>query len=361
MLTDTDVAVEATPDMPDRRESFCDVITAWVGEQRLAQAMAREELAQLEGLQRALALRNGVMLNLIRLCRINSRESCKSAVMALITFMSDNNDGLCRLSVKRMSQIFGRDARSIHTAIATLEADGLVGVNRLSGLANSYWPLIPRGMATANASVVWFADALSDAPRHGRPAAVKPLKTSVGGFPDKTPEDVCGWFSEKPLKTSAKTPEDVCHSISLIESTKGRGGPETTTASTVRTTTTTRKEPKYQELTLQPKPPHVRNTNGQREMTIALGGEAAYAELNITITASGALRISPDLRNELREVFSEEQIEHGLNRTLGAMGTDRNKLKIMSQIRRQCSYAKQDAAKYAPKSQGVMRNGRPSL
>jgi hypothetical protein len=44
------------------------------------------------------------------------------------------------------------------------------------------------------------------------------------------------------------------------------------------------------------------------------------------------------------------------------MGTDRNKVRIMQQIRRQCVYRKQDAAKVASRKPGITgRSGRPSL
>jgi hypothetical protein len=81
-----------------------------------------------------------------------------------------------------------------------------------------------------------------------------------------------------------------------------------------------------------------KQTNGQREMNLALGGEAAYAELNITVSPSGKLSIGPDYRADLQQAFTDEQINAALDCTLAAMGTDRNKVRIMQQIRRQCVY-----------------------
>jgi hypothetical protein len=157
--------------------------------------MTREALSALEGLQRVLALRNGSIVNLIRLVRMHPRESCRGAVMALITVMADNNSGTCRLSVKRMAQIFAREERNIHAAIGVLEADGLIGVSRINGLANCYWPLIPSALATIGASVTWFADALSYRPR----ARITPDVDVRGG----------------PLMPNAATPDVEQHSISL--------------------------------------------------------------------------------------------------------------------------------------------------
>src|SRR5262245_16731377 len=192
----------------EKQKQFCEAITLWVGNQRLGEAMRREELGKLEGLQRALALRNGTIVNLILLCRLHPQESCRSAVHALITFMADNNEGICWLTVRRIAQLLSRARRSIKEAISVLEKDGLLGVKRANGLANSYWPLIPCGMATVGASVTWFADALSD-----RPVArvtITPDAECRG-----TPEAGFRGGLGGPLKRSAGTPEAAQHSISL--------------------------------------------------------------------------------------------------------------------------------------------------
>src|SRR5262245_58288417 len=82
----------------EKRRQYCKAITRWVGEKRLGEDRKREELAHLEGLQRALALRNGTIVNLIRYCRRHPFECVRPAVLALITSMADNNDGVCRLA-----------------------------------------------------------------------------------------------------------------------------------------------------------------------------------------------------------------------------------------------------------------------
>ena len=80
-------------------------------------------------------------------------------------------------------------------------------------------------------------------------------------------------------------------------------------------------------------------------MMAALGGEVAYAERNITITASGKLTIGEDFRAELRSTFTDEQIDSALDCTLAAMGSNRNKAAILQQVRRQCVFRRADAAK----------------
>jgi hypothetical protein len=80
------------------------------------------------------------------------------------------------------------------------------------------------------------------------------------------------------------------------------------------------------------------HANDKRAMMAVLGGEAAYAERNITVLPSGKLVIGDDFRAELRQAFTDEQIEGGVDCTLAAMRTDRNKIKILAQVRRQCTF-----------------------
>jgi hypothetical protein len=82
-------------------------------------------------------------------------------------------------------------------------------------------------------------------------------------------------------------------------------------------------------------------------MPAALGGEAAFAERNILISASSRLTIGEELRADLRAAYTDAQIDAALDRTLANMGSDRTKLRVLSQLRRQCSYVKQDAARDA--------------
>lgn len=199
-----------------RREEFCKAITLYIGNKRLDEALSREELGQLEGLQRVLALRNGLIANCVRHCRQNPGADATLAVLTLITFMADNSDGICRLSVARIAQVFGRSERTIYRCIATLEADGLIGIarNGPKGSANCYWPTIPAGLAEVGASIVWFADALSHKPRARifaattDPESIKkaPPDTTVRGG-SSTPDTAVTPPLTQPSGDKAKTPD----------------------------------------------------------------------------------------------------------------------------------------------------------
>jgi len=204
-----------------RRDEFCKAIVLYVGNRRLDEALTREELGQLEGLQRVLALRNGLIANCVRHCRQNAGADVTIAVLTLITFMADNNDGICRLSVARMAQVFGRSERTIYRCLRDLEGGGLIGVvrNGQKGLPNWYWPTVPAGLAEVGASIVWFVDALSDKPKARIfPAFVDPTSipkpppdTNLRGTPDTT---VRG-SALPPDTTVSPTPDNPCQHISL--------------------------------------------------------------------------------------------------------------------------------------------------
>jgi hypothetical protein len=80
-------------------------------------------------------------------------------------------------------------------------------------------------------------------------------------------------------------------------------------------------------------------------MAAALNPDAAFAERNITITASGRLEIGEELRADLRKAYTDEWIDGAADCTLSAMGSNRNKVQIVTQLRRQCVFRKDDAAK----------------
>jgi hypothetical protein len=156
-----------TPELSveERKEHLKQQITLWVGSLRLDAALSAEELGKYSGMQKALLLRNGLLVGAIRHCRLNPLADTRIPILALITFLADNNDGICSLTITRMCQIFGRSRETIVRSIASLEEDGQIGVNRKGGMPSSYWPLIPAALAELSANPVWFVDALSEKPK----------------------------------------------------------------------------------------------------------------------------------------------------------------------------------------------------
>jgi len=77
-------------------------------------------------------------------------------------------------------------------------------------------------------------------------------------------------------------------------------------------------------------------------MAAAFGDQSAFAATNIIISRSGKISIGEELRAELCEAYTDSQIERGLERAPSQSGNCGNKLKLLAQIRRCCSYAKEN-------------------
>jgi hypothetical protein len=162
---------EFDPANDNNQVIYMRAIQIWVAGRQLNNAMEREELAKLEGIQRHIAVSKGLLPNMIRVCRMNPRVDCKLAVLAIIHLLSDNNDGLCRLSIARFAQLLSRKEDNVRAAIDALEDEGIdvIGVIR-SRAGNSYWPKIDAELAHMSPSMGWFVDALSIKPKSaGRP------------------------------------------------------------------------------------------------------------------------------------------------------------------------------------------------
>jgi hypothetical protein len=89
------------------------------------------------------------------------------------------------------------------------------------------------------------------------------------------------------------------------------------------------------------------SVNAKSAMAAALAGLTAYAIRNIVIANSGKISIGEEFRAELRETYTESQIERGIERAPSQVGGSTDPVKLLAQIRRCCSYAKQDDEKFA--------------
>jgi hypothetical protein len=94
--------------------------------------------------------------------------------------------------------------------------------------------------------------------------------------------------------------------------------------------------------------------NGKSAMAAALGGQLAYAHRNIIMSESGKISIGEEFRAELRETYTDNQIERGLERAPSQTGGSSDPVKLLTQIRRCCSYAKQDDEKLARTDKGQL-------
>lgn len=106
------------------------------------------------------ALRNGLILGAIRHCHLNPRADSRMPILIMITWLCDNSDGICYVSVKAMSEIFKRSREAIINGIASLEEQGQIGVARKDGMPSCYWPLVPSALAAMGGNPVHFVNAL---------------------------------------------------------------------------------------------------------------------------------------------------------------------------------------------------------
>lgn len=191
----TKIATVSSSPLPESREKalYIQALNQWTASAKIARAIEADEYARLDSLARMLIIRNGLIANMVMLCRKNPRQDSRMAVLAFITFFADNDKFCCELTIKRIAEILSRKEDNIREAIRKLEEDGAIGIEwTKNGLPKSYWPRVSPRIIESRASITWFADAFSAQARpRGRPKKTPPVD---GGYfsvetpsPKKTP------------------------------------------------------------------------------------------------------------------------------------------------------------------------------
>ncbi len=201
-----------------RRDEVIRSITLYCDSVKLADRMERDQIKNLEGLHRFTVLSKSTIPNAIIRMRLHPRESAGVAILNLITLLSDNNDGMCTLSIERMAELFGRTPRCIRETIDSLEEDGLLNIERINGFPNRYWPAVSASLADLSPAISWFVDALSTKPG----ARGRPTKTPERAFLtlSENPGTSVPPISEKTPEREGKNPGTSEHSISLRDISK---------------------------------------------------------------------------------------------------------------------------------------------
>ena len=127
------------------------------------------EIGQLE--KRAIVLVKVYISNTVRLYQQNTHVSVAPAVLAAITFYSDNMGGYAWISVVTLGKLFNRHPRKIYEALAQLKELGLIEIEGQPGLTSKRWPVCPRAIAAdLQASLAWVVEAfVGPRLRPGRP------------------------------------------------------------------------------------------------------------------------------------------------------------------------------------------------
>src|SRR5215471_21637104 len=83
----------------DRKVWMHEQIIKWVGERKIEECLSALELGNLSMTEKAVAYRSILIVGSIRHCRMHSRAEVRIPILTLITYLSDNANGTCFLSI----------------------------------------------------------------------------------------------------------------------------------------------------------------------------------------------------------------------------------------------------------------------
>jgi hypothetical protein len=364
----------------DRKVWLHEQISKWVGEKKIEECLSALELGNLSMTEKAVAYRSILIIGGIRHCRAHARAEARMPILTLITYLSDNAKGVCTLSITKLQDLLNRSRPCIVENILALEAEGLIGVARIDGMPNLYWPRIPAALAEMSPNPVWVVEAVLGRPKqkvYRNAEAAIAAATEYQATPVNQSAGVNQYQATAANQTSKLQPEDQLtpgaplvnsstHSISSLNLSSSSRGTSTSNAGAMQEAavggadgSSLLRDDAVVDARATTPPPTARARNAKiaakAVMATALGGQAAYAHRNITISESGKITIAEEFCAELRETFVDSQIERGLQRAPAQAGSS-DPVKLIAQIRRCCSYAKQDDEKQlAAKTQSTRR------
>jgi hypothetical protein len=149
----------------DRKAWVREQINKWCTSKQIDEALSTAELGNLSHTQKAVAYRSVLIIGSIKHCRANARAEARIPILTLITYLSDNAKGVCYLSISKMQELFQRSRQCILDNILALELSGMIGVARVDGMPNVYWPRIPAALAEISPNPVWFVETLTSTPK----------------------------------------------------------------------------------------------------------------------------------------------------------------------------------------------------
>jgi hypothetical protein len=145
----------------DRKVWLHEQIAGWVGEKRIEDCLSALQLGNLSMTEKAVAYRSALIVGGIRHCRHNPRAEARMPILTLIVYLSDNAKGTCLLSITKMQELLMRSRQCIVDNILALEADGSIGIARIDGMPNCYWPRIPAALVEMSPNPAWFVEAVA--------------------------------------------------------------------------------------------------------------------------------------------------------------------------------------------------------
>jgi hypothetical protein len=148
---------------PTSKDDYIAAIHGWVAEKR--DALSRKEIGAMEAFDRVDAQRKAYLIGLSQYYRANPRADVAPGVFAIITFLSDNEAGVCTVAQANIGKILGRSRTAIAEASARLTKSGLIEVTPKRAISS---PVIPRAVTTSYNHLAWLIEALAaDVPSKG--------------------------------------------------------------------------------------------------------------------------------------------------------------------------------------------------
>jgi hypothetical protein len=151
-----------------RKAAFVEEISKYIEARNCNEAFTRQQLGQLNGLERLQAQRQSILDNIAHYYAKNPKADVASGLLTVITFYADNNDGACELSNARLAAFLSRSPRAIQDALARLVAAQVVIVEPRINDTNLMTPWVHRSFGVIRDPLTWILDIRAPVPKTGR-------------------------------------------------------------------------------------------------------------------------------------------------------------------------------------------------
>lgn len=141
------------------RQLFVDAIDIWVKNERQEKCLTRQQIGEMPQHKRVDGLHKAIIAHLSAFYRKHPRADVTPGVIAITCLMSNNEDGVCRLSQETIGELYHRNPSSIRDAQARLRANGTITTGR--GRSAGSYPAIPRAFVERYNHIVWLIEALN--------------------------------------------------------------------------------------------------------------------------------------------------------------------------------------------------------
>lgn len=142
---------------PLSKDEYIAAIHGWIDDKQ--DAISRAELGAMRAFSRVDAQRKAYLIGICQYYRNNIRADVAPGVLAIITFLSDNEAGACTVGHAMMGQILGRSRTAIAEASSRLAKAGLIETSPKRALSS---PIIPRVVTAGYNHLAWLIEALAE-------------------------------------------------------------------------------------------------------------------------------------------------------------------------------------------------------